>query len=281
MLKKEFNKMIILLFVILVLFVCNVMPLLWMILTSFKTANEVYQYPPLLFPNRYQLNNYYKAWSDYRLGSALINSVIISSIATFFIIILGSLSGYCHSKLKFKGNSIIFLLALMLRMVPPITVMVPLYNLGGQLGLLNTRSWLIILNLAFNLPTSIWIFKVFFDNIPSELIDAAKIDGCGNVSIFTKIMLPLTPLTAAVVIVLTFPAVWNEFLLARTFAFGETIRTLPVALEPIISVGTDVVGVHWGNTSAAAVLIVLPLIPIAVFFQKYLVSGMMAGAIKG
>ena len=100
-------------------------------------------------------------------------------------------------------------------------------------------------------------------------------------STFSKIIIPLSRLTAAVVTVLMFPAVWNEFLMARTFAFGEVIRTLPVALEPLIGVGTDVVGVHWGNVSAAAMLIVLPLIPIAIFFQKYLVSGMMAGAIKG
>jgi ABC-type glycerol-3-phosphate transport system permease component len=119
------------------------------------------------------------------------------------------------------------------------------------------------------------------DQIPGEITDAARIDGCGNMAMFFRIIWPLSMPAVAVVAILLFPAVWNEFLISRTFTTAVT-RTLPVALEPVILTGgVDYWGAHWGTASAGAMLVTLPLIPIAIFFQRYLISGLMAGSVKG
>jgi len=257
------------------------LPVAWTFITSVKTGSEVYQYPPTLLPLRLHFANYLKVLTEYKLGRSAVNSAVVAFGTTILLLSFGALAGYSHSKFRFPGNTTLFLLALILRMVPPITVLVPLYNLGKFLGLLNALFWLVLVNLAFSLPAAIWIFKVFFDNLPKELLDAARIDGCGNIAIFSKIIAPLSKPAAGVIVVLAFTHVWNEFLMARTFVFGETNRTLPVALEPVLNVGTDVIGIHWGHTTAGAMIVLLPLIPVAIFFQKYLVSGMLGGAVKG
>jgi ABC-type glycerol-3-phosphate transport system permease component len=258
----------------------TVLPPAWIFLTSLKTGPEVYTYPPSLLPGTMYFGNYRQAIQEYGIGSAALNSLFVSSSATLLILIIGALAAYSHSKFRYIGNTTLFLLALLLRMVPPITVLIPLYNLGKSIGLINTLYWLVLVNVAFNLPTAIWIFKVFFDQLPQELFDAARIDGCGNAGIFARIVVPLSKGSIGVVTILMFVAVWNEFLMARTFAFGSEARMLPAALEPLLGVGVDVVGVHWGHVAAAATIIIVPLIPIAVFFQRYLIAGMMGGAMK-
>jgi ABC-type glycerol-3-phosphate transport system permease component len=258
----------------------TVLPPAWIFLTSLKTGPEVYTYPPSLLPGTMYFGNYRQAIQEYGIGSAALNSLFVSSSATLLILIIGALAAYSHSKFRYIGNTTLFLLALLLRMVPPITVLIPLYNLGKSIGLINTLYWLVLVNVAFNLPTAIWIFKVFFDQLPQELFDAARIDGCGNAGIFARIVVPLSRGSIGVVTILMFVAVWNEFLMARTFAFGSEARMLPAALEPLLGVGVDVVGVHWGHVAAAATIIILPLVPIAVFFQRYLIAGMMGGAMK-
>jgi ABC-type glycerol-3-phosphate transport system permease component len=240
----------------------------------------VYTFPPALLPKSLYLGNYLTAIRQYGIGTAGLNSLLVSSLATLLILLIGALAAYSHSKFRYIGNTTLFLLALVLRMVPPITVLVPLYSLGRQIGLINTLYWLILVNVAFNLPTAIWIFKVFFDQLPQELFDAARIDGCGNAATFARIVLPLSKGIVGVVTILMFVAVWNEFLMARTFAFGSEARLLPAALEPLLGVGIDTVGVHWGHVAAAATIVILPLMPIAVFFQRYLVAGMLGGALK-
>jgi len=263
-------------------FVCvlSVLPPLWVFVTSLKTGPEVYTYPPALLPRSLYVGNYLAAFREFNIEPAFLNSVVVSTTATLAILLIGALAGYSHSRFRYVGNTTLFLFALAIRMVPPITVLVPLHNLGRTLGLLNTLHWLILVNIAFNLPTAIWIFKVFFDQVPQELLDSACIDGCGNMGTFARIVLPLSRGSIGVVTILMFVAVWNEFLMARTFAFGTEARLLPAALEPLLGVGVDIMGMHWGHVAAAATIIILPLWPIAIFFQKYLVSGMMAGALK-
>jgi ABC-type glycerol-3-phosphate transport system permease component len=260
--------------------VVTIIPPLWLFITALKTGPEVYTYPPRLLPQSFYLGNFRAAIREFLIGPAFLNSLFVSGLATVSILIIGALAAYSHSRFRYIGNGTLFLFALVLRMVPPITVLVPLYNLGKTIGLLNTLYWLALVNIAFNLPTAIWIFKVFFDQLPQELFDAARIDGCGNASTFARIVLPLSKGTIAVVTILMFVAVWNEFLMARTFAFGSEARLLPAALEPLLGVGVDIMGMHWGHVAAAATIIILPLWPIAVFFQRYLVSGMMGGALK-
>lgn len=259
----------------------NLLPPLWTLVTSFKVGREVFQYPPTLLPASPSFENYIAVLYDFGLGRASLNSVLIAASSTILLVIIGSLAAYAHSRFRFLGNWTLFVIALVLRMVPPISLLVPLYNLGSQIGLRGTMSWLVLLYLAFNLPTAIWILKVFMDQIPTEITDAARIDGCGSMAMFFRIIWPLSMPAVAVVAILLFPAVWNEFLISRTFTTAVT-RTLPVALEPVILTGgVDYWGAHWGTASAGAMLVTLPLIPIAIFFQRYLISGLMAGSVKG
>ena len=279
--KERIVKKVLIYMVVMMMISITTIPVAWMLVTSFKTGSEVYRYPPTFLPLKWTFSNYLKVFAEYKLGRAAANSLIVAFGTTMLLLCFGALAGYGHSKFRFPGNTTLFLLALILRMVPPISILVPLYTLGRFLGVLSTLFWLVLLNLAFNLPTAIWIFKVFFDNLPRELLDAAKIDGCGNIATFSKIVAPLSKPAAGVIFVLLFTGVWNEFLMARTFVFGAAARTLPVALEPVLNAGLDIIGVHWGHVTAGAIIVLLPLFPVAVLFQKYLVSGMLGGAVKG
>jgi len=267
--------------VIAVVCAASIFPVSWVLINSFKGPEEIFRFPPTLWPHIPTFGNLAMVFNDYGFGRGALNSIIISLCVSATLLFVGLLAAYSFSRFKYLGNTTLLLIVLLFRMIPPITVIVPLFSMATLFHVRNTLFWLGMMEVAFQLPTAIWIFKIFLDDLPNELFDAARIDGCSNMAVFSKLIIPLSRNASIVLGTLTFPWVWNEFLLARTFLRGAK-GTLPVIMEPLLTRTLDTYGTHWGHVTAGATIILIPLIPVVIFLQKYLASGLTGGVeIKG
>ncbi len=251
-------------------------PFLWQMISSVKPSSELTKLPPVL-PHTLTFNHYISVFQGHPFGRIIANSFVVSMISTVFSLTFGSLSAFGLSKLNIKGKGLIFAFVLSISMFPPIATVSPLYLVIRALGLRDTWWALIITYTTFTLPMSIWILSSFFREIPDELYRAAKVDGCSAFQIFYKIFLPLAGPGIFATAILVFIFSWNEFLYALTFTSTTASRTIPVgiALFP---------GLHempWGDIAAASVVVTLPLIILVLIFQRRIIEGLAAGAIKG
>jgi multiple sugar transport system permease protein len=251
-------------------------PFLWQTISSVKPSSELTKLPPVL-PLTLTFNHYVSVFQGHPFGRIIVNSFVVSMISTVFSLTFGSLSAFGLSKLTIKGRGVIFAFVLSISMFPPIATVSPLYLVIRALGLRDTWWALIITYTTFTLPMSIWILSSFFREIPDELYHAAKVDGCSAFQIFYKIFLPLAGPGIFATAILVFIFSWNEFLYALTFTSTTASRTIPVgiALFP---------GLHempWGDIAAASVVVTLPLIILVLIFQRRIIEGLTAGAIKG
>jgi len=256
-------------------------PFGWLVISSVKDITEVYT-PSHIIPHNPTLDNFRLIFKETPLYINFFNSVIVATLTTIITVILGSMAGYGFSRFRFIGNNLLLLFVLVTRLIPPITILIPLYILVRKMNLVDTKTCLILLNTTFHLPTVIWITKVFFDQLPQDLLDGAKIDGCGNLRMLVSIVVPLSIPCLAVASCLTFVGAWNEFLLANTFTNTDVSRTITVGIVPFVNptayTGLDL---HWGHAAAGTLLTIGPIVFLAAFFQKYLVSGLLAGSLKG
>ncbi len=251
-------------------------PFLWQMMSSLKPPSDLTKLPPVL-PRALTFDHYISVFKGHPFGRIILNSFAVSIISTVFSLIFGSLSAFGLAKLNIKGRGAIFAFVLSISMFPPIATVSPLYLLIRAVGLRDTWWALIITYTTFTLPMSIWILSSFFREIPDELYLAAKVDGCSAFQIFYKIFLPLAGPGIFATAILVFIFSWNEFLYALTFTSTTASRTIPVgiALFP---------GLHempWGDISAASVVVTLPLIILVLVFQRRIIEGLTAGAIKG
>jgi len=254
-------------------------PIGWIIITSLKTRFEVYTYPPTFIPYPPTLRSYYEIYQARgNFKYYALNSVIVTIISTFFTIGLGTFASYSFSRFKFKFNEFFLLLFLTTRMIPPMSLAVPFYIIMKKLGLVDTKYSLILMYTVTNLPLAIWLLKGFFDEIPQVLEDAAKVDGCSRFTALTHITLPLSRPGLAAAFIFTLIICWNEFLFARIFTLSTASKTLPVGIAELLGAEYEL---DWGNVSAAATTIILPMFFFAVFLQKHIVKGILGGAVKG
>jgi multiple sugar transport system permease protein len=246
------------------------------VITSIKPSSELTRLPPIL-PHRFTLEHYISVFKGHPFDRIILNSVVVSLISTLLSLALGSLCAFGLSKLNVRGKILIFAFVLSISMFPPIATVSPLYLIIRALGLRDTWWALIITYTTFTLPMCIWILSSFFREVPDELYLAAKVDGCNPFQIFYKIFLPLSAPGIFATAILVFIFSWNEFLYALTFTSTVASRTIPVgiALFP---------GLHempWGDIAAASVVVTLPLIIMVLVFQRRIIEGLTAGAIKG
>lgn len=251
-------------------------PILWQGITSLKPDHALTSLPPLLPP--------VPVWTHYRalFGApsfmrALLNSLGIAGSATLLALALAAPAAFSLAKLPipWKGTILIFVLSISL--FPPVSTVGPLYLLIGSWGLRDTWSALVMTYAAFSLPLALWILTSSFEEIPDELYKAARIDGCTPFQAFLRILFPLAAPGFFTAALLTFIFCWNEFLFALTFTTTEASRTVPVeiALFP---------GLHeipYGEIAAASLTVTLPVVALALLFQRRIVAGLTAGAIKG
>ncbi|WP_052367966.1 carbohydrate ABC transporter permease [Haloferax sp. ATB1] len=250
-------------------------PLLWTFLTSLKTESAVYSLTYL--PENPTLQPYYSALFEEGYWRALLNSVIISTTTTVLVLLLATPAGYAFSRYRFPFDSEIFILVLFSRLFPPIGLVIPFFEILGWVGLINTRAGIIIANVYLWLPLMVYILRNFFMSVPEELDESALVDGCTQFQAFKEIALPLALPGVAACGILTFLYSWREFLFA--LITSNTLQSMPVSVSVYKFVGD--VSVSWASLSAASILAILPTVAVVVFFQRYIVSGLTSGALKG
>ena len=251
-------------------------PLLWQLITSLKPDHELTSLPPIL-PGQPTLAHYTSLFQEYPFGKIILNSTIVASSTTLLSVALGSSCAFGLAKLRVRNSSLILGLVLSVSMFPPIATVSPLYLIIRYIGLRDTWLALIITYTAFSLPLTIWILTSFFRDIPDEIYLAARIDGCTPFQAFTRIMLPLAAPGIFTTAILVFIFAWNEFLFALTFTATPASRTIPAA----IALFPGIHEVPWGEIAAASVVVTVPLLALVFFFQRRIVEGLTAGAIKG
>jgi multiple sugar transport system permease protein len=270
--------------VLILIAIVDLFPLLWIALSSLKTQLEIFRMPPTMLPENLTLANYADALALLPPGqqpvsdipSGLVNSLLIASASTVLLILVSTLAGYAFGKLNFPGRKPMLMLMLTLRMLPGMVLVVPLFMLATQMRLFDTRWLLILVYTAFNLPFAIWLLSVFFQEIPQDLDDAARVDGCTRLSVLYYVYLPLSKPALATVAILGFMAMWNEFIFGVTLTSSVAAKTMPVALASMQAAFET----RWAVMTAGAVLQSLPAILLVVFAQRYIVQGLTLGAVK-
>lgn len=248
-------------------------PLVWVVLSSLKTRLEIFVLPPkwVFLPT---LQNYRDILhSDFMYQ--LRNSLLVAAISTGVSLVFGSLTAYGFSRYPIRGSDNILFWILSLRMLPPIAVVIPFYLLFRSLGLLDTTLALVLVYCIFNISFSIWVLKGFFDEIPIELEEAAKLDGYSPVQVFWRVSLPLVRPGLATTAIFCLIQSLNEFLVALTLTTRKAV-TAPVGLAKLQTfLGTD-----WGRISAAAVIFMIPVVVFTIFVRNELIRGMSFGRMR-
>ncbi|PKN63760.1 MAG: sugar ABC transporter permease [Deltaproteobacteria bacterium HGW-Deltaproteobacteria-15] len=251
-------------------------PLLWQLVTSLK-PNEILTTLPPILPDRFTMDHYISVLAERSFVKCMANSAGVAAMTTGLSLGIGSLCAFALAKLGTPFKAAVLGFVLSASMFPPIATVSPLYLIIRGLGLRDTLWALVLTYTSFSLPLSIWILTNFFRQIPDEIHRAARVDGCSPFQCFYRIMLPLSLPGLFTTAILVFIFSWNEFLFALTFTATEASRTVPVA----IALFPGVHEIPWGEIAAASVTVTLPLIVVVFAFQKRIVEGLTAGAVKG
>jgi len=252
-------------------------PLCWIVSTSLKTLPETFLTPPSWFPAHFEFANYVRIWTIQSFARYFLNSLIVSSAATGASIILASLAGYGFSRFRFRFSRALMILVLVAQMFPGLVLLIPYFTLASEARLLNTYSVLIIVYTSFALPFCIWLMKGFFDSIPSELDQAALVDGCTHLGAFTRVILPLALPGVVATAIFSFLLAWNEYLFAVVLTSKERMYLVTVGIASTVGQFR----IMWNELMAGAVLATIPTIILYAFLERHLVRGLSAGAVKG
>jgi multiple sugar transport system permease protein len=259
---------------LIVFIIIVLIPYIWLILTSLKNRVDAFSMPPKLFFTP-TLANYKAAFLDKGFLLNFKNSVIVTVASTFLSLVIGLPSAYAFSRFPFKGDKALYYYLLCTRFTPVMVLALPLYLIMAKLRLLNTFTGITIAETAFNLAFVVWMMRGFFDTIPLEVDESARVDGCSRFGVFMRIGIPLTRSGLAATTVFCAINCWNEFLMALILT-GRDTTTLPVAIPGLLTPqGTD-----WGQIAAVGSVITIPVLVLAIFVQQHMVKGMTMGAIK-
>jgi multiple sugar transport system permease protein len=252
-------------------------PFLWMVSTSLKDMNEVYNYPPAIIPKVVQWRNYIEAWRRIPFGTFFKNSTVISGAVALGQMFTCSLAGYAFARLRFPGRDKIFLLYLSTMMVPFAVIMIPLFIIMRYLGWVNNHLALIVPALVS--PYGTFLMRQFMSTLPKELEDAARIDGCGFFRLYWIIVLPLAKPALATLGILTFMNIWNDFLWPLIIISSIPNKTLPLGLLMFMEQST--LKTPWHLMMAAATFSIVPILVVFTLGQKYYVQGIVTSGLKG
>lgn len=251
-------------------------PILWLLLNSFKTNVDALSIPPRIIFRPTFVDYSAVVIQNPNFARFYFNSIFSSVISTLVVLVLGIPAAYALARFRFRGKLLLAFIILATRMVPQVAIGIPTYLIMLRIGLLDTYTALIVSFVAFNLPFSIWLMIGFIKIIPVELEEAAAIDGCSRLQAILRVVLPLTGPGLAAVGILVMIVCWREFFLPLILTSSPHAKTLSVVAGNFI---TDY-GINWGQMSAFSMLTFLPVIIIAVYAQKYLISGLTMGAVK-
>jgi ABC-type glycerol-3-phosphate transport system permease component len=252
------------------------LPLLWAALGSLSPESELFE-RGTLWPRALVLDHYRALLADGTLLAAIRNSLVVAACTTLLCLTLGSLCAYALARLEFAGRRALLAFVLAVSMFPQISIVPPLFLLLRALHLIDTYPGLVLPYLTFAMPLTIWLLLGFFQQLPREVEDAARVDGASRVRVLFEVVLPLAAPALATTAVLTFVYCWNEFLFALSFTLGPAHQTAPVAIALL----RGRYQVPWGQVLAAALLSTAPIALLVLLFQRRIVQGLVAGAVKG
>ena len=263
------------------MFLFTVLPMAWMVLTSVKTQFATFQYPPQWWPKEPTLDNYVRLLSPLNptgreFLTYLWNSVFVSTCSTILGVAVAVPAAYAFSRFRFPGRQFLFFAVLFRNMFPAVIFLMPLFLLMRSLGLINNQLSLIFTYLTFGLPLSIWLLKGFYDNIPVQLEQAARIDGATKFQAFLLIVMPLSSPGIIATAIYSFILAWNEYVFAYTFLSSKEKFTMPIGLQQFFTeYATD-----WPGLMAASFIMSVPVVVMFLILQKYFVRALTEGAVK-
>ncbi len=254
-----------------------IFPFLWMISSALKPNLYVIEYPPQLIPSLPSLANFLQAWNANHFQTYFMNSALVAVCSTLLVALFSSMAAYAFARFKFPGREVIFFSLLTVMMVPNMIAIVPQFLLMKFLNLRNSLWGLMLIYTATSLSLNIFLLRGFFEQLPHELEEAVLIDGGGYLTIFARIILPLSTPALATVAIFSFMGFWDEFVMALTFIDDPIKRTLPIA----IALFQGQHGTQWGLVFAASLIALVPTVTIFLILQRYFVGGLTTGAFKG
>ena len=261
----------------LVVFVSAMFPVYWLVILSFKDPATLSD--GRLWPAKWSTASYSSIFHQSIFTRALLNSVGIALISTVIAVVLASMAAYAIARLDFPGKRAVLTAALAIAMFPPISIVGSLFNVWRNIGLYNTWPGLIIPYMTFTLPLAIYTLSAFFREIPWDLEQAAQVDGATPFQAFTKVIAPLAAPGVFTTAILVFIFAWNDFLFAVSLTSTKAAQTVPAALSQFP--GASQFQQPYGAIAAAAVIVTVPIIVMVLFFQRRIVAGLTAGAVKG
>jgi multiple sugar transport system permease protein len=265
--------------VLLLLF--SALPMVWMLITSVQSQFAAIQYPPEFLPSNPTLEQYWRLLSPTsEIGGQFLrymwNSIYVSVLTTIFGVGVAVPAAYAFSRFRFPGRNALFFSVLFRNMFPAVVFLMPLFIMMRWMGLVNTHASLVITYLTFGLPLSIWLLKGFYDNIPVELEQAARIDGCTRFQAFWIIVMPLSTPGIIATAIFSFITAWNEYVYALTFLNSDEKLTLPVGLQRFFTEYAT----NWPGLMAASFIMSVPVVVMFLVLQKYFVRALTEGAVK-
>jgi len=272
--KSLLTKSIVMIIIVFAL-IWTLVPLSWIVLSSFKVEADQFSIPPKWFPETLTLQNYQTFFNNSELINSFVNSVLTTLFSTLIALILGVPAAYALARFNWKHSNKMAFVILLARMTPPIVMVLPFFMIARYLNIANTYIPIVIALSFFSVPFAVWMMRGFFQEIPNSIEEAAMIDGCTRLQALLKVILPLSMPGLAATSILCALISWNEFLFALVLT-GKDTRTLPVLVNMFVSERN----IEWGVMSASAVIIVLPMVIFGLLVQNDLVRGLTMGSSK-
>ena len=253
-----------------------IVPVLWMISTSLKSEDAIWDTPIEIIPSEPTLHNFKNLWSTHPFLQYLENSLIVVCSSTLISVAISTFAGYGISRFKFRGRGVYMSFLLATQLFPSIMLLIPYYKIFMTLGLIDNITALVITYVSFTIPFCTWMMRGYFAGISKDLDQAASIDGAGRIRVFTSVILPIAWPGVAATAIYAFIAGWNEYLFAMAFINTDTHKTVSLGIGQLIGEYR----ILWGELMAGALYALIPMAVIFIFFNRYLVSGLSAGAVK-
>ena len=254
-----------------------VFPFYYAIVSSLKPASQLFKLE--YFPTSWAWDNYVSVFREQPFATNIFNSLLVSVSVVALSLLLGVTAAYALGRVQFRGRGVLLMMILGVSMFPQVAVLAGMFELVRGFGLYNNLFSLTLSYMIFTIPFTVWVLTTFMRGLPKELEEAAVMDGANPWTIITRVFMPLLWPALVTTGLLAFIAAWNEFLFALTFTLTNTQRTVPVAIALIT--GASQHELPWGNIMAASVIVTLPVVLLVLFFQRRIVSGLTAGAVKG
>jgi ABC-type glycerol-3-phosphate transport system permease component len=261
----------------LALLIFTTFPFLWMASTAFKVSNEIFVTPPTLWPRTFTLANLERLFAETRFVTYFVNSLKVSLATVALTLAVSTPAAYSLTRYRFAGREAVAATVLFAYMFAPIMIIIPFYVMMRFIGLNNTHLGLVLAYSAFCLPFALWMLRSFFQSIPVDIEDAAMVDGASRPKVVLYIVLPLALPGVVATGIFTFILAWNDYIFARVLLSADELKTLPVGIADLYNASV----VDWGMIMAAGLLVIMPVLGVFVFIQKYMVAGLASGGVKG